>query len=146
MGLFDKIFSSAGGGLITSLGEVADKFITTDAEREKAKLEIQRLANEHLQKMEGEITERMKSEDSAISERWKADMASDSWLSKNTRPMVMLSLLGFLYIVILSDSTQYFKFDVKDSYIELLQTLLVTTVVAYFGGRSAEKWQAMRKK
>ena len=74
----------------------------------------------------------------AISERWKADMTADSWLSKNVRPMtlVFLTLVCTMLIVIDSFHT---LFDVDTAWVDLLKTLLVTVYVAYFGSRGAEK-------
>jgi hypothetical protein len=84
------------------------------------------------------------SEDTAITERWKSDMESDSWLSKNTRPLVMLSLLGFFFIMTILDSLEI-KFNVKDSYIGLMESLLITTIVAYFGSRGVEKFKSIHE-
>lgn len=74
----------------------------------------------------------------AISERWKADMTADSWLSKNIRPLTLmfLTLVSTLLIIIDSFHT---LFDVDIAWVELLKTLLVTVYVAYFGSRGAEK-------
>lgn len=74
----------------------------------------------------------------AISERWKADMTADSWLSKNIRPLTLmfLTLVSTLLIIIDSFHT---LFDVDVAWVDLLKTLLVTVYVAYFGSRGAEK-------
>ncbi len=73
-----------------------------------------------------------------ISERWKYDMRSDSWLSKNTRPLALIYLTVCMTLFIVFDSIQMI-FDMKSAWIDLLQTLLVTVYVAYFGSRGAEK-------
>ena len=73
-----------------------------------------------------------------ITDRWTADMNSDSWLSKNVRPMVLIFLIVCTMILIFIDAGQI-KFNVKDSYIDLLQITLITVIGAYFGGRSLEK-------
>ena len=80
-----------------------------------------------------------------ISKRWNSDMKSDSWLSKNTRSMSLIFLTISMVILILLDSFEL-KFGVDDNWIDLLQTLLVTVYVAYFGSRGAEKFQAIKKK
>jgi len=80
-----------------------------------------------------------------ISKRWESDMKSDSWLSKNTRPMSLIFLTISMVILILLDSFEL-KFGVSENCVDLLQTLLVTVYVAYFGSRGAEKFQAIRKK
>jgi len=73
-----------------------------------------------------------------VSERWRSDMSSDSWLSKNTRPLTLIYLTVCMTILILVDSF-HTMFDVDIAWVELLKTLLVTVYVAYFGSRGAEK-------
>jgi ABC-type antimicrobial peptide transport system permease subunit len=73
-----------------------------------------------------------------VSERWEYDMKSDSWLSKNTRPLTLIYLTVCMTLFIVFDSI-HMLFDMKDVWIELLKTLLVTVYVAYFGSRGAEK-------
>ena len=80
-----------------------------------------------------------------VSKRWDSDMQSDSWLSKNVRPLVLISLTAFMCLVMVSDSKESWSFEVKESYITLLETLLVVVYFAYFGGRSYEKGQKIRK-
>lgn len=74
----------------------------------------------------------------SVSERWQYDMKSDSWLSKNTRPLTLIYLTVCMTLYIVLDSLQM-VFDMKEAWIDLLQTLLVTVYVAYFGSRGAEK-------
>jgi len=80
-----------------------------------------------------------------VSKRWESDMKSDSWLSKNTRPMSLIFLTVSMVLLILMDSFQW-DFVVSTGWVDLLQTLLVTVYVAYFGSRGAEKFQSIRKK
>lgn len=75
----------------------------------------------------------------AITSRWQSDMNSDNWLSKSVRPLVLMYLIVFLSIVIICDSIESINFDVKESYISLLEILLLTVVGAYFGVRTYEK-------
>lgn len=79
-----------------------------------------------------------------VSKRWESDMKSDSWLSKNTRPLtlVYLTIITSLYIVL--DSLDI-AFDIDPSWVELLKTLLVTIYVAYFGSRGFEKYSTIKK-
>ncbi len=74
----------------------------------------------------------------SVSDRWQYDMKSDSWLSKNTRPLALIYLTVCMTLYIVLDSLQM-VFDMKEAWIDLLQTLLVTVYVAYFGSRGAEK-------
>jgi|TARA_R110002020_G_scaffold5620_2_gene23192 hypothetical protein len=79
-----------------------------------------------------------------ISKRWESDMKSDSWLSKNTRPLSLIFLTISMVALILMDSADW-QFGVSEGWVDLLQTLLVTVYVAYFGSRGAEKFQSIKK-
>ena len=77
-----------------------------------------------------------------ISKRWSSDMTSDSWLSKNTRPMTLIFLTVSLIIFILLDSFNI-EFGIDSGWVDLLKSLLITVYVAYFGSRGAEKFKSM---
>lgn len=79
-----------------------------------------------------------------VSNRWASDMTSDSWLSKNTRPLVLIYLTFATTLFVVLDSINS-PFAVNTEWIELLKTLLVTTYVAYFGSRGIEKYKAIGK-
>ena len=79
-----------------------------------------------------------------VSKRWESDMKSDSWLSKNTRPMTLIFLTMSTIIIILLDSFNI-DFGVNIEWIDLLKSLLITTYVAYFGSRGVEKFKAIGK-
>lgn len=106
-----------------------------------AVLKADELANQ-LEQIKADET---KNEDNNVSDRWKSDMTSDSWLSKNTRPILVLSLLAFLFVIIITDSINNIGFEVKPEYVNLLSTLLVTVMVAYFGSKSVDKWKALHE-
>ena len=74
-----------------------------------------------------------------VTKRWAADMASDSWLSKNTRPLSLIFLTVMTMALIWVDSHNYVDFTVSEEWIGLLKTLTITVYVAYFGSRGAEK-------
>jgi len=78
-----------------------------------------------------------------ISQRWDSDMKSDSWLSKNTRPMTLIYLTLVMSILIVLDSTVLL--EIKEGWVSLLEALLITVYVAYFGSRGAEKITSIRK-
>ena len=80
-----------------------------------------------------------------VTKRWSSDMNSDSWLSKNTRPLALIFLTIATTLMIIVDSTGL-NFEVKHSWVMLLETLLVTVYVAYFGSRGAEKFKSISKK
>jgi hypothetical protein len=75
-----------------------------------------------------------------VSKRWSSDMKSDSWLSKNTRPMTLIFLTVSMVILILLDSFKI-DFSVSNGWVDLLKSLLVTVYVAYFGSRGVEKFK-----
>lgn len=79
-----------------------------------------------------------------VSSRWRSDMKSDSWLSKNTRPLALIFLTSSAIFMMAIDSF-HLQFDVDESWINLLKTLLVTVYVAYFGSRGAEKITKINK-
>ena len=78
-----------------------------------------------------------------ISARWESDMKSDSWLSKNTRPMTLIFLTLAMTIFIVLDSTVLL--EIKTGWVSLLEALLITVYVAYFGSRGAEKITKIKK-
>ena len=73
-----------------------------------------------------------------VTERWKKEMQSDSWLSKNIRPLVLVFLVVSTVLLIFIDAGAI-KFTVQDKWTDLLQLVLITVIGAYFGGRSLEK-------
>ena len=79
-----------------------------------------------------------------VSKRWESDMKSDSWLSKNTRPMTLIFLTLSLVIFILLDGFDI-SFGIDTGWIDLLKSLLITVYVAYFGSRGAEKFKSIGK-
>lgn len=153
MSFFSKLLEGSGKGLLDGVSGIIAKFKADPTKVMEAENELEKLKlshEENLKKLdndlEAEFTKRIESENLAISDRWKADMGSDSWMAKNARPLTLLSLLGFLFVIIIIDSLTSVKiqFDVKSSYIDLLQALLITVVAAYFGGRSIEKFQKIK--
>tara|TARA_Y100001973_G_C5183290_1_gene326221 strand:- start:909 stop:1364 length:456 start_codon:yes stop_codon:yes gene_type:complete len=79
-----------------------------------------------------------------VSKRWSSDMQSDSWLSKNTRPMALIFLTVSMVLLIFVDSSDI-EFSVDSGWIDLLKSLLITVYVAYFGSRGAEKFKSISK-
>ena len=127
MGVLGKIFSAGAGKLVENVGGVLDNLTTTKEEKLEAQRKIKEIIANYEVEMEKNITS-----------RWEADLKSDSWLSKNVRPMVLIFLIVCTMLLIFIDAGAI-KFNVKDSYIDLLQMVLITVIGAYFGGRSLEK-------
>ena len=80
-----------------------------------------------------------------VSKRWVADMGSDSWLSKNVRPVTLIFLTISTWVLILMDSLNI-EFGVSPEWIDLLKSLLLTIYVAYFGSRGFEKYKHISQK
>jgi hypothetical protein len=80
-----------------------------------------------------------------VTERWRVDMQSDSWMSKNIRPLVLLYLLFVFSLAVFLDSSIGVNFAVKDSYIDTFTILMTTAFTAYFAGRSYEKISTRKK-
>ena len=80
-----------------------------------------------------------------VTKRWQSDMQSDSYLSKNTRPLTLIFLTCSLVIFILLDGFEI-DFSIDDAWVDLLKSLLITVYVAYFGSRGAEKFKSISKK
>ena len=123
----NKIFQWLTGSIIKEVGNVIDKLTTTKEE----KLEAQRLIQEILEKADSEAQEQ-------VSRRWEADMKSDSFLSKNIRPMVLIFLTIVFSILAFFDGN-IGEFKVTEEYVPIFQVLLMTVYGAYFVGRTWEK-------
>ena len=127
MSILTKIFSAGAGELVKSVGGVIDNLHTSDEEKLQAEQKIQELIASYETQMEKEI-----------SSRWDADMKSDSWLSKNVRPLVLVFLVISTVLMIFIDAGTI-SFVVEPKWTDLLQLVLITVIGAYFGGRSLEK-------
>jgi hypothetical protein len=127
MSILTKIFSGGATELVKSVGGVIDNLHTSKEEKLAAEQKIQELIASYEVEMEKQI-----------SDRWKADMNSDSWLSKNVRPMVLIFLVVSTVLMIFIDAGTI-NFEVEPKWTDLLQLVLITVIGAYFGGRSLEK-------
>lgn len=127
-----KIIQWLSGGVIKEIGNVIDKLTTTEEERLEVKKQIQQILEDADTKAQLEV-----------SKRWEADMKSDSFLSKNIRPMILI------YLTVIFTSLAFFdgnigEFRLAKEYIPIFQTLLVTVYGAYFVGRTWEKAKSIK--
>ena len=129
-----KIWQWLTGNVIKEVGEVLDNLTTTKEE----KLEAQRLITEILEKADKEAQEQ-------VTARWQSDMQSDSFLSKNIRPMVLIYLTVIFTVLSFFDGN-IGGFSVADQYIPIFQSLLITVYGAYFVGRTWEKTKSIINK
>ena len=130
--ILSKIFGGAGSVVIDKLAGVADKFIRTNDEKaafEKEMTEILIEAEAAIQKN--------------VTERWKADLEHGNWLTRSVRPLVLVFLIVATVLMIFIDSGSI-DFKVDEKWTDLLQLVLMTTIGAYFGGRSVEKYNKIR--
>lgn len=130
-------------GLLAVGGKLIDKLIPDPEAKAKAQLELATLAqNGELAKMANE-TEMFKAEQQNTTDRWTADMASDSWLSKNVRPGTLVYILTAYLLFALLDGYGY---KISESYVTLLGQWGMLVMSAYFGGRTLEKIMEMKGK
>ena len=125
--MLSKIFSGGAAELVKGVGGVIDNLHTSAEEKLEAERKIKELMANYQVEMEKNITS-----------RWEADLKSDSWLSKNVRPMTLIFLIVCTMLLIFIDAGAL-NFEVKSSWVDLLQLVLITVIGAYFGGRSFEK-------
>lgn len=132
-------------GEILNIGsKILDRVLPDPDKKEAAKLELAKLAmSGDISKLQAEI-EAYKAEQQAVSDRWTADMNSDSWLSKNIRPMTMIFILSAYLLLAIGDGAEWF--DVADNFVELLGQWGMLVMSAYFGGRTLEKIIDMKSK
>jgi len=134
MSIWSKIFGAAGLEVADKVSSVVDKFVQTPDEKVAFKKEMLEILNN------AAIDEQKN-----VTERWKSDMSSDSYLSKTVRPAVLIFLIFSTILLIFIDSG-FITFVVDDEWKDLLKVLLVTVVAAYFGGRSYEKGTKIKNK
>ena len=114
-------------GLCSKADRIIDEVITSKEESLQLKNELQKIIQEQEALIEQEVTK-----------RWEADMNSDSWLSKNIRPLVLAWLVVSTTLLIFIDGG-VIEFIVEDKWVDLLQIVLITVIGAYFGSRGLEK-------
>ena len=125
--MLGKLFSGGAADLVKGIGGVVDNLHTSAEEKLEAERKIKELIASYQVEMENNITA-----------RWQVDLKSDSWLSKNVRPLVLIFLIVCTMLLIFIDAGAL-SFEVKSSWVDLLQLVLITVIGAYIGGRSLEK-------
>lgn len=145
MSWFTKLFSGGVSELVNSVGDTIDKLVTSDEERLTLKNELSKQMDEFKQSQMSHI-ENMEQQ---VSDRHKSDMASDSWLSKNVRPLmlifIMVTTMLFAWFTTFADLTQM-QIDTLEGWLPLLQNVLLGFVSFYVGGRSLEKFNHIKNK
>ena len=129
-----KIFGNAGGSVLQKLSGVADKFITTGDEKRAFQKDMEQIFLDAEAAMQKNVTE-----------RWKADLEHGNFLTRSVRPLVLIFLIISTVIMVFVDSGSI-NFNVEQKWTDLLQLVLMTTIGAYCGGRSVEKFNQIKKK
>ena len=127
-----KIFSSGAGDLVDKIAGVADRFIRTKDEKAEFEKQMTEIFIEAEAAMQKNVTE-----------RWKADLEHGNWLTRSVRPLVLVFLIISTVLLVFIDSGSI-DFAVEEKWTDLLQLVLMTTIGAYFGGRSAEKYNKLK--
>ena len=132
--LLMKLFGGAGGGILQKLSGVVNKFVRTKDE----KAEFEKQMTEIFIEAEAAIQKN-------VTERWKADLEYGNWLTRSVRPLVLIFFIVTTVLMVFIDSGSI-TFNVEEKWTDLLQLVLMTTIGAYFGGRSVEKFNQFKKK
>ena len=129
-----KLFGNAGGGIVDKISGVVDKFVRTKDEKAEFEKQMTEILIEAEAAMQKNVTE-----------RWKADLEHGNWLTRSVRPLVLIFLIVSTVLMVFIDSGSI-NFTVEEKWTELLQLVLMTPIGAYFGGRSAEKFNQVKNK
>lgn len=132
MNWFTNIFSSGVSGVIDSVGTAIDKLVTSDEEKMQLKNELIKIELEAKNKAD-ELNFKYEEE---VTKRHRADMTSDNWISKSIRPITLIFILIMYSLLSIASG---FKFEVTESYVELLGQWGMLIMSFYFGGRTVEK-------
>ena len=97
-------------------------------------------------KLQQLIYDQQNKEIQAITSRWQADAASDSWLSKNVRPLVLVWCIVIFSLAGILDSVETIPFNIGATWNDTFEKVMMAVVLAYFGGRSSEKVTSLYKK
>ncbi len=127
--------------LLPFAGKILDKLIPDPAQKAEAQIKLAEMAqNGELEKLAKEL-EYFKIDQENVTERWKADMSSDSWLSKNIRPMALVAIFtGYFTFAMMSA----FGYNANENYVELLGQWGIIIFGAYFSSRGIEKIVELR--
>jgi len=131
--LLAKLFGNAGGGIVDKISGVVDRFVRTKDEKAEFEKQMTEILIEAEAAMQKNVTE-----------RWKADLEHGNWLTRSVRPLVLIFLIVSTVLMVFIDSGSL-QFEVEEKWTDLLQLVLMTTIGAYFGGRSVEKYRQIKK-
>ena len=136
MGIIDKLLGSGISTVVSSVSEAVDRFVTTDKEREELKIVVSKALTDFKTTVITLVTNLVAKQEEELTKRLQADMGSDSWLSKNIRPLALVFILTAYTIFSISSITD---FKVSAEYVKLLGEWGSYIMAFYFTGRSVEK-------
>lgn len=139
-----KMLLGAAGLVSPTLSSVLEG--VTSPKEAIAEITKSNLSNEDKIKLQQLIYEQQNKEIEAISTRWKADTASDSWLSKNVRPLVLIWCICIFSLAGILDSVESIPFEIGPTWNDTFEKVMMAVVLAYFGGRTTEKASSIIKK
>ena len=128
-----KLFGNAGGGIVDKISGVVDRFVRTKDEKAEFEKQMTEILIEAEAAMQKNVTE-----------RWKADLEHGNWLTRSVRPLILIFLVVSTVLMVFIDAGSL-AFEVEEKWTDLLQLVLMTTIGAYFGGRSVEKYNKIKK-
>ena len=128
-----KIFGAAGGGIAEKISNIVAKHTFSKEDQARFEKEMTEILIDAEAAMQKNVTE-----------RWKADLEHGNWLTRSVRPLVLVFLIVSTVLMVFIDSGSI-AFEVEEKWTDLLQLVLMTTIGAYFGGRSVEKYNKIKK-
>jgi hypothetical protein len=139
-------WAKSAGSVASPILEIASKATGIDALNQISKfISGNKELSDHDKLIAMELIKLDINEATEITNRWVGDMSSDSWLSKNVRPITLLYILLVMTILVIGDSVKG-SFKVEPVWVSLIENILITVIFAYFGSRGVEKYANIRKK
>ena len=135
-------------GAASMINPTLEKVLSGVSTPQEALSEIgkSKISNEDKIKLQQLIYEQQNKEIESITSRWKADAASDSWLSKNVRPLVLVWCIDVFSLAGILDSIESVPFNIGVTWNDTFEKVMMAVVLAYFGGRTTEKATSIFKK
>jgi hypothetical protein len=136
MSVLPDIISDSGAKLVSAIGDTIKQFVTTDKDMAVLKQTLEKQVQDYNIELLGRANE----QEGQLTERDKADMASDSWLAKNVRPITLLVVMTVCIVLAFMDGNAAGgNFKIKPEWVDLFKYVLLACIGFYFGSRGAEK-------
>jgi len=139
-----KLLFGAASMINPTLGKVLSG--VSSPQEALAEIGKSKISNDDKIKLQQMIYEQQNKEIESITSRWQADSMSDSWLSKNVRPLVLVWCIVVFSLAGILDSIESVPFHIGETWNDTFEKVMMAVVLAYFGGRTAEKSSSIFKK